>query len=73
MNSLRLPRKLMRELAAEFLGVMILVMFGNGASCQTQLSRNTGVASVAYGVSISSVLAVQWPPLPPCPQARSHA
>ncbi|KAM5541376.1 hypothetical protein V8D89_004930 [Ganoderma adspersum] len=49
-NSLR---KLTRELAAEFLGVMILVMFGNGAACQTQLSRNTGVAPVAYGDALS--------------------
>nr|VWP00084.1 Uncharacterized protein [Ganoderma boninense] len=39
-----------REPAAEFLGVMILVMFGNGAACQAQLSGNKNVASTAYGL-----------------------
>ena len=33
---------------------MILVMFGLGGACQTQLSRNANVSSIAYGVSTSS-------------------
>ena len=51
-------RKCLREPAAEFFGVMILVMFGLGGACQTQLSRNANVSSIEYGVSTSFVLAV---------------
>jgi aquaglyceroporin related protein len=39
-----------REYAAEFLGVMILVIFGNGVDCQVVLSTNAGVASSPKGV-----------------------
>ncbi|KAM5541371.1 hypothetical protein V8D89_004925 [Ganoderma adspersum] len=46
-------RNSIREPAAEFFGVMILVMFGLGGACQTQLSRNTNVSSIAYGDSLS--------------------
>ncbi|PIL30336.1 transporter [Ganoderma sinense ZZ0214-1] len=42
-----------KEPAAEFLGVMILVLFGNGAACQTQLSANKNVSSTAYGDALS--------------------
>ena len=52
-HQLILSRNYIREPAAEFLGVMILVMFGNGAACQAQLSGNKNVASTAYGVSES--------------------
>ena len=30
---------------------MILIIFGAGVDCQTQLSKNTKVASMVYGVS----------------------
>ncbi|KAM5541379.1 hypothetical protein V8D89_004933 [Ganoderma adspersum] len=46
-------REYVREPAAEFLGVMILVIFGNGAACQTTLSSNTSVASTASGDALS--------------------
>ncbi|KAM5541380.1 hypothetical protein V8D89_004934 [Ganoderma adspersum] len=46
-------RNYIYEPAAEFLGVMILVMFGNGAACQTQLSRNSDVTPTAYGDYLS--------------------
>ncbi|KIJ47799.1 hypothetical protein M422DRAFT_45555 [Sphaerobolus stellatus SS14] len=38
-----------REAAAEFIGTMILVIFGNGVNCQVVLSRNPGVASFPQG------------------------
>lgn len=41
-----------KEPAAEFFGVMILIIFGNGVDCQTVLSKNTAVASAPLGVSI---------------------
>ncbi|PIL30332.1 transporter [Ganoderma sinense ZZ0214-1] len=43
-----------KEPAAEFLGVMILVLFGSGAACQAQLSGNKNVASTAYGDALST-------------------
>lgn len=42
----------LREPVAEFFGVMILIIFGNGVDCQVVLSGNTGVASSAKGVSL---------------------
>lgn len=42
----------LREPAAEFLGVLILIVFGNGVDCQVVLSgANTAVASSGKGVS----------------------
>ena len=35
-----------------------MVMFGLGGACQTQLSRNTNVSSIPYGVSTSFVYAL---------------
>ncbi|KAM5541375.1 hypothetical protein V8D89_004929, partial [Ganoderma adspersum] len=46
-------REYVREPAAEFLGVMILVIFGNGAACQTTLSSNTSVASAPAGDALA--------------------
>lgn len=43
-------RQIIREAAAEFLGVMILILFGNGVDCQVVLSGNPGVASSSKGV-----------------------
>lgn len=43
-------RQIVREPAAEFLGVMILIIFGNGVDCQVVLSGNPGVASSSKGV-----------------------
>jgi glycerol uptake facilitator-like aquaporin len=37
--------------AAEFLGVMILIIFGNGVWCQVVLSQDPKVASFPHGVS----------------------
>ncbi|PCH39901.1 aquaporin [Wolfiporia cocos MD-104 SS10] len=42
-------RELLRDAAAEFLGTMVLVIFGNGVDCQAVLSSNTAVASSAKG------------------------
>ena len=41
---------MIREPAAEFFGVMILIIFGNGVDCQVVLSSSTGVASFQHGV-----------------------
>ena len=54
-RSLLAPRsysEYIREPAAEFFGVMILIIFGNGVDCQTVLSKNTAVAAAPFGVSI---------------------
>ncbi|KAL0579421.1 hypothetical protein V5O48_002592 [Marasmius crinis-equi] len=42
-----------REAAAEFAGVMLLVIFGSGVNCQVGLSSNTGVASSPKGDYLS--------------------
>ncbi|KAI1794876.1 aquaporin [Ganoderma leucocontextum] len=46
-------REYIREPAAEFFGVMILIIFGAGVDCQTQLSKNAKVASAVYGDYLS--------------------
>ncbi|KZV70263.1 aquaporin [Peniophora sp. CONT] len=53
-------RGFIREPAAEALGCMILIIFGNGVDCQVVLSGNTGVASSPKGeyLSISFLWAV---------------
>lgn len=51
-------RELIREPAAEFFGVMILIIFGTGVDCQVVLSANTGVASSPKGDYLS--LAFGW-------------
>lgn len=53
------PSEYIREPAAEFFGVMILIIFGAGVDCQVVLSANTNVASTPKGVSahhISSIV-----------------
>ncbi|THH09291.1 hypothetical protein EW146_g8723 [Bondarzewia mesenterica] len=47
-------REHLREPAAEMLGTMILVMFGNGAQCQSVLSSNTGVSATPKGDYLAS-------------------
>jgi len=42
---------------AEFLGVVILIIFGNGVDCQVVLSANQGVAPSPKGVSLMQPLA----------------
>jgi hypothetical protein len=49
-NTIILQRQIVREAAAEFLGVMILIIFGNGVVCQVVLSGNPAVASSSKGV-----------------------
>ncbi|KAG6848276.1 hypothetical protein H0H93_001619, partial [Arthromyces matolae] len=44
---------MLREPAAEFLGVMILIIFGNGVDCQVVLSSNAAVASSPKGDYLS--------------------
>ncbi|KAG8706458.1 hypothetical protein FRC09_002399 [Ceratobasidium sp. 395] len=44
----------LREPVAEFLGTMILVMFGTGAACQVTLSGSTAVAASPKGDYLSS-------------------
>ncbi|OSD07493.1 aquaporin [Trametes coccinea BRFM310] len=46
-------REILREPAAEFFGVMILIIFGAGVDCQVILSRNTKVAAVPFGDYLS--------------------
>lgn len=51
-------RLIIREAAAEFMGVAIMIIFGNGVDCQAVLSMNTGVASFPRGSWLS--LAFGW-------------
>ncbi|RPD62715.1 aquaporin [Lentinus tigrinus ALCF2SS1-7] len=51
-------REIIREPAAEFFGVMILIIFGAGVDCQVVLSANTSVASSPKGDYLS--LAFGW-------------
>ncbi|KAI0081664.1 aquaporin [Panus rudis PR-1116 ss-1] len=59
-------REWIKEPAAEFFGVMILIIFGNGVDCQVVLSQNTGVASspkgdyltIAFGWAVGTALGV---------------
>ncbi|KAG8729227.1 hypothetical protein FRC12_021166 [Ceratobasidium sp. 428] len=44
-------RQSIRELAAEFIGTMILVIIGTGVNCQTTLSIAQSVSSSPKGVS----------------------
>lgn len=46
----------LREPFAEFLGVAILILFGDGVVCQVVLSANTGVAPTPKGVSFKHLL-----------------
>ncbi|KAL1748185.1 aquaporin-like protein [Schizophyllum fasciatum] len=43
------PRAMLHEYAAEFFGVMILVIFGCGVNCQAVLSSNTNASSAPKG------------------------
>jgi len=47
----RFYSQILREAAAEFAGVMILVIFGNGVVCQVVLSGNPAVVATPKGVS----------------------
>lgn len=47
-------RQIIREVAAEFTGVMILIIFGTGVVSQVVLSSNTSVALTPKGVSLPS-------------------
>jgi aquaglyceroporin related protein len=49
-----------REYAAEFLGVMILIIFGNGVNCQVVLSTNTSVTSSPKGVCDVEIMSTFW-------------
>ncbi|KAF8892960.1 aquaporin-like protein [Infundibulicybe gibba] len=59
-------RQMIREPAAEFAGVMILIIFGAGVDCQVVLSANTGVAasqlgtysSINFGWAVGAALGV---------------
>jgi len=59
-------RSYIREPAAEFLGTMILIIFGNGVNCQVVLSSSTAVASspkgeylsISFGWAIGTALGV---------------
>ncbi|KAF5339642.1 hypothetical protein D9758_015589 [Tetrapyrgos nigripes] len=46
-------RQALRPYAAEFAGVMILIIFGDGVVCQVVLSANSGVASTPKGEYLS--------------------
>ncbi|KAH9889971.1 aquaporin [Cubamyces lactineus] len=46
-------REYIREPAAEFFGVMILIIFGNGVDCQVVLSKNPKVAASPFGDYLS--------------------
>lgn len=49
-------RQMIREPAAEFTGVMLLVIFGTGVDCQVVLSSSTAVAPSPKGVRIYMLL-----------------
>jgi len=49
------PSQKMREYVAEFAGVMLLIIFGDGVVCQVVLSANEGVAPAPKGVRLSFV------------------
>ncbi|CAE6483263.1 unnamed protein product [Rhizoctonia solani] len=59
-------RHLIREPAAEFLGTMILIIFGTGVNCQVVLSGNTAVSaspkgeylSISFGWAVGTALGV---------------
>jgi len=59
-------RQMIREMAAEFAGVMILIIFGNGVDCQVVLSSNTAVApsqkgdylSINFGWAVGTAMGV---------------
>ncbi|CAE6487660.1 unnamed protein product [Rhizoctonia solani] len=59
-------RHFLREPAAEFLGTMILILFGTGVNCQVALSSNTAVSatpkgeylSISFGWAIGAALGV---------------
>ncbi|KAF9557543.1 putative aquaporin 4 [Agrocybe pediades] len=46
-------REYIREPFAEFLGVMVLIMFGNGVDCQVVLGGNTAVSAAERGSYLS--------------------
>ncbi|KAF8236126.1 aquaporin [Tricholoma matsutake] len=46
-------RQLLREAAAEFAGVMILIIFGTGVVCQTVLGSNPAVSPTPKGAFLS--------------------
>ncbi|KAG6860167.1 hypothetical protein C0995_014839 [Termitomyces sp. Mi166 len=45
-------KQMLREPFAEFAGVMILIIFGNGVDCQVVLSGNSGVAASPKGTAM---------------------
>lgn len=52
-RSWRTYRNTLREYAAEFFGVMILIIFGNGVNCQVVLGGNEAVSAAAQGSYLS--------------------
>lgn len=44
-----LHREMIREYAAEMLGTMVLILFGNGVNCQVVLGSNTNVSATEKG------------------------
>ena len=50
-------REVFREYAAEFLGTLVLMIFGLGNNCQVTLSGSTAVVSSPKGVSVIYSLA----------------
>ncbi|KAK7451225.1 Aquaporine-6 [Stygiomarasmius scandens] len=47
-------RQMMREYIAEFAGVMILIIFGDGVVCQRVLSLDSRISSFPYGEYLSN-------------------
>jgi glycerol uptake facilitator-like aquaporin len=47
-------REHLREPFAEFVGVMVLILFGNGVNCQVTLSKGTAGVSVNLDSDTSS-------------------
>jgi aquaglyceroporin related protein, other eukaryote len=46
-------REKLREPAAEMLGTMVLILFGNGVNCQVVLGSNTNVSATPKGDYLS--------------------
>ncbi|THU85965.1 aquaporin-like protein [Dendrothele bispora CBS 962.96] len=47
-------RQMMREYVAEFTGVMIIIIFGDGVVCQRVLSLDSRVSNIVYGEYLSN-------------------
>ncbi|KAG5337030.1 hypothetical protein C0989_011118 [Termitomyces sp. Mn162] len=53
-------KQMLRGPLAEFAGVMVLIIFGNGVNCQVVLSSNSSVAASPKGGSVQDYLSISF-------------